>query len=142
MEPKPKFISGEHFLGQKTVENKRKMGLSRCQQIKMTNEARVLHKMRLEQGLSMRQAGSLITLSDSYISHIETGRIDVPSGRRLQQLLNVYGITREEFEGKVQSYKEAITPKEELLEIVNRLEVRLVKIMVEMAKTLISFRAV
>jgi transcriptional regulator with XRE-family HTH domain len=57
----------------------------------MTNEARVLKELRIYHGYSMRKAGELMELSDSYIAHLETGRIDIPMGARLDRILAVYG---------------------------------------------------
>lgn len=56
------------------------MGITpkRSARILLTNEARVLKELRSQCGLSMRQAGKLINRSDSYIAHIETGKMDSP----------------------------------------------------------------
>ena len=42
--------------------------------------ARVLRELRIQSRLSMRKAGVVIGYTDSYISHIENGRTDVPRG--------------------------------------------------------------
>jgi len=57
----------------------------------MTKEARALRELRIQSGLSMRKAGALIGCTDSYISHIENGRSDVPKGNRLDKFLAAYG---------------------------------------------------
>ncbi len=63
----------------------------RTQNVMFTNDARVLRQMRLAHGLTMRQAGSLVGRSDSYISQIENRRMDPAKGERLERLLTVYG---------------------------------------------------
>ncbi len=52
----------------------------------MTPAARLLKRLRVERKLSMRKAGELLGLSDSTIAHIETGRIDVPRGEKLNRM--------------------------------------------------------
>ncbi len=49
----------------------------------MTREAMVLKQMRVGCGLSMKKAGELMGKSDSYIAHLETGRMDIPKGEKL-----------------------------------------------------------
>ena len=68
------------------------MGNKRSNRIIMTDEARVLKELRISRGLSMRKAGELMGVSDSYISHIENGRLDVPKGKRLEKILLIYKI--------------------------------------------------
>ena len=70
-----------------------KLGMkkSRTSVVIMTNEARVLRKLRIEHGLSMDAVARHIGCTNSYISHIETGRTAVPSGDRLEALLDLYG---------------------------------------------------
>lgn len=88
----------------------------------LTNEARVLKEMRIEAGLSMKKAGDLIGKSDSYIAHIETGRMDLPEGEKLQRLLDIYsGIKIKSFYEKVREYKKMITARDELVELVGRM---------------------
>lgn len=87
----------------------------------MTNEARVLKDLRVEAGLSMRKAGALIGKSDSYIAHLETGRMDMPAGESLERLLNIYGgMKSKSFYERVRKYKQSLTPKDELRELLER----------------------
>jgi transcriptional regulator with XRE-family HTH domain len=131
VEPNPWLLVGAHHLGLKSIENIAqsfgrvqrvdKMKLKRSQQIIMTNEARVLRQLRLKSGLSMWKSGRLLNLSDAYISHIETGRMNVPTGERLKQLLNIYGITLKGFFEQVRNYQEIVTPKDELRKMLDQL---------------------
>ena len=75
---------------------------TRTAKIIISNEARVLRQMRIAKGLSMRAAGALIGKSDSYISQIENGRMDVPTAVKLEVLLQAYGPV------KVASFKERV----------------------------------
>lgn len=89
----------------------------------MTNEARVLKELRLSQGFSMRKAADLIGLSDSYIAHIETGRMDPPTGIKLDRLLRIYGnLKQKTFYEYVRNFKKKISHREELQEIIDRLK--------------------
>ena len=56
-----------------------------------TEEGLALKELRLSKGLSMRGLGQLIGKSDSYISHLENGRLDFPSGHALERILAAFG---------------------------------------------------
>lgn len=88
----------------------------------MTNEARVLRELRIQSRLSMRKAGVLLGCTDSYISHLENGRSDVPKGDRLDKFLAVYGgIKQKSFYERVRRYAETKDPKIELIEMIQNL---------------------
>jgi len=57
----------------------------------ITPEARVLRDLRLKHGYSMKELGKLVGCSDSFISHLENGRADLPKGETLQKLLKSFG---------------------------------------------------
>ena len=80
------------------------MKKKRCEVVKITNEARVLKQLRMSMKLSMREAGFRIGKSDSYISHLENGRMDIPSGLDLDRLLKIYNCTQKGFFEKVRLY--------------------------------------
>lgn len=87
----------------------------RSARIVVTCEAKVLRQLRLETKLSMRRAGRELGLSDSYISHLETGRLNVPRGERLNRILQTYGGLKEKsFRERVRLYADRQTPQEEL----------------------------
>lgn len=56
-----------------------------------TKEGIALKELRLSYGFSMRQLGALIGKSDSYISHLENGRLDFPQGQSLELILAAFG---------------------------------------------------
>ena len=110
----------------------------RSNRIIMTNEARVLKDLRVQHGLSMRRAGALIGLSDSYIAHIETGRMDPPRNDKLDRILGIYGgIKQKSFYERVRDYKQKLTEKDELLELVDRLNVVQTKMVSSFVKSLL-----
>ncbi len=90
------------------------MKKKRCHIVKISNEARVLKQLRINSKLSMREAGFRIGKSDSYISHLENGRMDIPAISQLCELLEVYSCSLQDFLEKVEQYKEE-TPKIDIL---------------------------
>lgn len=95
---------------------------NRSNRIIMTDEARVLRLMRAERGLSLRAAGKLTGWSDTYISHIEHGRVDVPQGERLDKMLAAYGgMSKKSFIEKIRRFKLEQTPLDELNELIPKL---------------------
>lgn len=111
----------------------------RSARVIMTNEARVLKALRIEAQLSMRQAGALLGKSDSYIAHIETGRMDAPSGAKLDQFLGAYGgMKQKSFYERVRKHAVSKTVKEELFELVDRGRDEHLSTLLLIAKALIS----
>jgi transcriptional regulator with XRE-family HTH domain len=111
----------------------------RTQNIRITNEARVLRQMRLAHGLTMRQAGSLVGRSDSYISQIENGRMDVPKGERLERLLTAYGgIKARSFIERVRLFRHQATPTDELHDLIERMAVENVITILTMARSILA----
>ena len=94
------------------------MRVKRSAKVLITNEARVLRQMRIAMDLSMRAAGALIGRSDTYISHIENGRMDVPTGPGLERLLAAYGgLKVKSFQERVRLYRQQLSPRDELVEL-------------------------
>ncbi len=111
----------------------------RSARIIMTNEARVLRDLRIQHGFTMRKAGELLGLSDSYISHIETGRIDVPKGEKLERVLSIYGgIRAKSFYERARNYSEKFTTKDELMDLINRASDTQINTVLAIVKSLIS----
>jgi transcriptional regulator with XRE-family HTH domain len=110
----------------------------RSDRIEMTDEARVLKILRSETKLSMKKVADLIGMSDSYIAHVETGRIDVPEGEKLNRLLKVYCTQRGTFRERVRTFAVQITPELELMEMVYRLRPHEMKTLVALAKSMVS----
>ncbi len=113
----------------------------RTARVVMTDEARVLKIMREEKQLSMRGLGASLGKSDSYISQIENGRMDSPSGEALEKYLAALsGITVKSFYERVRRFRQerALTHRDELLEIAKRANENQVKQILLLARTLIA----
>lgn len=71
----------------------------------MTKEAKVLKFLRESRKLSMRKAGQIIGVSDTFVNHAEHGRIDLTLSIILK-FLNSYGYEHSYFqklvEGKIE----------------------------------------
>ena len=93
--------------------------------------------MREDKGLSMRQLGKIIGVSDSYIAHLENGRMDFPTDKeKLERLIKPFGIKTKSFFERVRLYKHRTTPKEELLEIIEGANEDTVKTLLGITKSL------
>ena len=115
------------------------METKRSARLIMTNEARVLREMRMECSLSMRKAAGLLGLSDSYIAHLETGRLDVPKGEKLERLLSIYGgIKPKSFYERARNFRLKHGPREELVELVQRMDDQKITTLLTVAKGLAS----
>lgn len=66
-------------------------GRKRTSRRQTTEEGLALKELRLSRKLSMRKLGDLIGKSDSYISHLENGRLNFPEGEPLEKILSVFG---------------------------------------------------
>jgi transcriptional regulator with XRE-family HTH domain len=94
----------------------------RTSRIIHTDAAKVLRDLRIQSGLSMRKAAVALGFSDSYISHIENGRVDVPTGENLDKFLILYGgLKQKSFYERVRRYSETADPRQGLLDLVARL---------------------
>ena len=115
----------------------------RSKKIIMTDEARVLKRLREERGLSLREVGQQLGKSHATIAHIEGGRMDVPKGSRLTELLAVYGIDNyRAFYDRVRNYSEQTNPREELRELIDRLNSERVGIAIEILKQVAEGRRI
>jgi transcriptional regulator with XRE-family HTH domain len=118
-----------------------KLQNKRTARVVMCDEARVLKKMRKECGLSMRALGMNLGKSDSYISQIENGRMDIPKEMALEQyLVALGGINLKAFQERVRRFRQerAPTDRDELLEIARRANESQVKQILLLARTLIA----
>lgn len=109
----------------------------RSDRIVMTDEVRVLKLLRSEARLSMRQVSQMVGLSDAYIAHIETGRIDLREDT-LKRLLKVYGTKLGTFRERVRTYKPQVTTEQELMELVRRMRDKELATVLAVARSLVS----
>lgn len=110
--------------------------IERSQQLKITNEARVLRELRLERKLSLKAAGVAIGKCGSTIAHIESGRMAVPDrGDTLAKLLDAYGITNiRSFKQRVAKWEQRLTPEQEIVELLPKLPSEKVKLIRDLVK--------
>lgn len=60
------------------------------------NEVLVLKYMRIQSGHSLKSAGRLFKIHSTAISHIENGKMLLPS-QRIEQMVSGYGFTMQDF---------------------------------------------
>ena len=109
----------------------------RSERIVMTKEAMLLRRLREESGLSMKAAGATMGMSDSYICHIETGRLDVPKGEKLRQVLAAYHVRLTAFYERLRCF-EGADSRAELSEIVQRMREQEIATLLAVARGLVS----
>lgn len=115
----------------------------RSKKVIMTNEARVLKRLREERGLSLREVGQRLGKCHATIAHIEGGRMDVPKDERLMELLAVYGVTDyKSFYDRVRHFSECRTPQDELRDLVEQLAPDRVTIALEIIKQVAEGRRI
>lgn len=108
---------------------------NRTSRIILTPEAMVLRRLRERERLTMRAAGLALKYSDSYISQIENGRENVPTGERLTKFLKLYGgITEKYFKQLCKEWKEETTERDALSDLISKLPDEKVKILFTLAQ--------
>ena len=108
---------------------------SRTARVILTPEAMVLRQLRERQGLSMRAAGAKLGCSDSYVSQIENGRENVPTGERLMKFLKLYGDTTEKyFKQLCKEWKDEATDKDQLAALIDKLSDSKVRTLLSLAQ--------
>ena len=115
----------------------------RSKKVIMTDEARVLKRLRKECGLSLRDVANRIGKNHATIAHIEGGRMDVPRDERLTKLLAVYGILDyRSFYHRVRNFTEGRSLQDELREMVERISPDRVTIALEVLKQVAEGRRI
>lgn len=112
----------------------------RHKKVIMTPEAVALREIRLDKGLSIREACKALNKSEGFLRHIETGRRDFPGKALLEEILKVYDVTYKSFRHRVTAVIEAnskIGPKEELKQMIDRLPEDKVSVVLAMVRALI-----
>jgi HTH-type transcriptional regulator, competence development regulator len=107
----------------------------RTSRVVLTPEAKVLKRLRQRHGLSMRKAGDRLGYSDSYISQIENGRENVPTGERLMKFLNLYGgITEKYFKQLCKEWQDEADDIDVLIALLKKLPKEKVKTLLTLAQ--------
>ena len=90
----------------------------------------------------MRAASGLLGISDSTISHIENGRMDVPSGNKLKRFLKVYGVGEKSFQEKVKNFSELRSEQDDLFELIPKLQKRDRRVLLNLTKSMLENKGV
>lgn len=101
----------------------------------LSPEAKVLKRLRMRQGLSMRAAGEKLDYSDSYISQIENGRENFPTGARLMKFLKLYGdITEKYFKQLCKEWRDETDEVDDLIALIKKLPKTKIKTLLTLAQ--------
>ena len=118
---------------------------NRSNRVVMTNAARVLKEIREERkqklghrSYSMRAVSKRLSRSNAWLSHIENGRADVPSDHRLDALLDLYGLKRKSFIERVRLYKQRVTSRSELHDLIDSLDADKVRLVLVFARSIVG----
>lgn len=115
----------------------------RSRKVIMTDEARVLKDLRLTAGLGLREAARRWGRSHTLLAQLETGRLDVPKGERLDRLLEIYGVSGyKSFYDRVRNYQAKATPHDRLLEIAENLDQDKVELLLKIAQRIAEGKAI
>lgn len=107
----------------------------RSSKVVLSSGAKVLKSLRQKHGMSMRLAGQKLGYSDSYISQIENGREDCPTGERLDKFLKLYGgITEKYFKQLCKDWKDETSDIDKLIDVANRLPATKIKTLLTLAE--------
>lgn len=93
----------------------------RSQQKRVTTANKALRYMRQQRRLSMNQAGRLCSITGSAISHLEHGRMDLPTAR-IEAMVRVYGFTMDDFNALVRGDEVPLNKRDECLAIIRHLD--------------------
>jgi len=113
----------------------------RHNKVVMTSEAIALREIRIEKGLSIREAAKALNKSEATLRHIETGRRDFPKQPLLETVLKVFGVTYKMFRHRVvavESKKGVLGPREELKKMIDRLPDDKVQVVLTVVRGLLS----
>lgn len=94
--------------------------------------------MREKKKLSTREVAEALGLSGSYISQIENGRTNVPSGERMLSLLELYGIKPKYFKQLVKEWKDGPNELVKAQELLSSLQESELKIAINLLDLLAS----
>lgn len=110
----------------------------RSDRIVMTPAARLLKQLRQERGFSMVKAAALVGVSDSYIAHVETGRMDVPRGEKLKRIIHAYGLQPTAYYERLNAFKDRLDPRLELQELLGRMRMKELETVLAVARSLLG----
>ena len=123
-------IGAKHYeelvrnLAKKPGVKKPKSKGKRQSNIILTAEAKVLKILRQNRNLSIRDATENVGYSrgGTYISKIENGRANPPSGRRLDKFLKLYGVNLRHYKRMVGQKKLRNDENEQIQDLIKKLK--------------------
>lgn len=104
----------------------------------ITPQAKVLKSLREKRNLSTREVAETLGLSGSYISQIENGRTNIPSGERMLSLLSLYGIKPKYFSQLVKEWRDGPNEFEKAKDLLSSLEESELKVAINLLSLLAS----
>lgn len=114
------------------------MPMKRTSYVVMTHEARVLRRLRERAKLSMREAGDLMGYSSSFVSQVENGRANPPTGEPLKKFLHAYGTEQRAFTRMVTDFKDEVSDLEIVASLLPRLSPEAIKTLRILAEQLLK----
>lgn len=100
---------------------KKSIKYRRTSEVRLTNEARILRMIREERRLSIRKVAKELGYSETYLRHIEKGRLDIPSESFTRRILALYSVTLRQFKKRA-SGELKIDKRDECMNIINHID--------------------
>lgn len=100
---------------------KRKLRYRKSSEVITTRESQLLREIRLKIGISIREVARRLEKSESYLRHIETGRMNVPSDNELERILTVYKVSLHQFKIRLKTFEPKVK-LEECVELLKKLD--------------------
>lgn len=107
----------------------------RTSEIIQTNEARLMRQIRISSNLSIREVGRRLNCSETYLRHIETGRLDFPKEDKLREILFIYGISLRQFKKRAKKEIKA-SAKTQIMDILTTISEEELKVVLKVIKGL------
>ncbi len=110
----------------------------RTDNIKISPEAILLRRLRESSNLSIREVASSIGKSESYLRHIEKGRLDLPSKEVLLRVLENYNISYHQFKHRLRFIDHSDAIKDYAFELVKRLSNDQLRLVIRFLKSILE----
>lgn len=117
---------------------KRKFKYRRTSEVKITREAILLREYRTRLGLSISEVSKMLNKSESYLRHIEKGRLDLPNETQLSEILRLYDVTLRSFKHKLRLSHDPINIRKEIETHLDLLGDDDLKLVIKFLKSLLS----
>jgi transcriptional regulator with XRE-family HTH domain len=122
------------------MKKKKSIKYRRTSEVRLTNEARLLTLLREEEKMSIREVAQMIGKSESYLRHIEKGRLDIPCEIRLREILSIYQVTLRQYKARLKGFHIQKDPRDELYKITRYADNENIKVILKMAKAVLNIK--